>query len=350
MNEQLMKDVLLFFAVFGAVSISILIVRKILLSAGKKLAARTETLVDDIFIDSISHPSLYWSIALGLYVAVGTSSFPDRLLDYLLKTIYVILIFSTTIVFANLISKLVRYYIEKADFPLQSTGLTNTVIKGVVLTVGGLILLSSLEISITPFITALGVGGLAVALALQDTLSNLFAGVHIIIEQPIRVGDYVQLDSGEEGYVLDVGWRTTRIRMITNSVVIIPNNKLAQATITNYYYPEKEMAFRMPIGVSYASDPVEVERILIEETEAAADTIPGLLKEPAPFVRFMPGFGDSSLDFTLICQIEKYFDQYLVQHELRKRIFARFRKEGIEIPFPIRTVYLKQEQGGATPE
>jgi len=343
------KDIFLFFIVFGLVSIAILVVRKILLTTGKKLAEKTETLVDDIFIDSISHPSLYWSIALGLYVAVATSTFPDRLLDYLLQTIYVILIFSTTIVFANLISKLVRYYIEKAEFPLQSTGLTNTVIKGVVLTIGALILLSSLDISITPFITALGVGGLAVALALQDTLSNLFAGVHIIVEQPVRVGDFVRLDSGEEGYVLDVGWRTTRLRMITNSVIIIPNSKLAKATITNYCYPEKSMGLHIPIGVSYASDPEKVEKMLTKEVTKAAGVVPGLLKEPAPYVRFMPGFGDSSLDFTIICQVEQYFDQYLVQHELRKKIFARFRKEGIEIPFPIRTVYLKREKEESPP-
>ncbi|MFQ5587183.1 MAG: mechanosensitive ion channel family protein, partial [Thermodesulfobacteriota bacterium] len=331
-------------------SLAILIVRKILLTAFGKWAASTETQVDDIILDSIRHPSFYWSIALALYVAVDTSPFPERILEHLLKAIYILLIFSTTIVFANLISKLTQYSIEKSDFPIQATGLTNTVIKGVILTVGALILLSSMDISITPFITALGVGGLAVALALQDTLSNLFAGVHIIVEQPIRVGDYIKLDSGEEGYVIDVGWRTTRIKMITNSVIIIPNNKLSQTTITNYYYPEKKMSLLIPIGVSYDSDPVEVERILIEETEAAVGDIPGLLKEPAPFVRFMPGFGDSSLDFTLICQIAKYVDQYRVQHDLRKRIFARFRREGIVIPFPIRTVYLKNGKQDSSSE
>ena len=166
------------------------------------------------------------------------------------------------------------------------------------------------------------------------------------MERPIRVGDYIKLSSGEEGYVEDIGWRTTRIKMLANNIIIIPNSKLSQSIITNYYYPEKRMSLVIPIGVSYDSDPDRVEQILVQEAQKAAGEITGFLKEPPPFVRFIPGFGDSSLNFTLICQVAEYVDQYLVQHELRKRIFKRFRKEGIEIPFPIRTVYLKESQKG----
>lgn len=103
------------------------------------------------------------------------------------------------------------------------------------------------------------------------------------------------------------------------------------------------MALLIPIGVSYGSDPEKVEQILVEEAKKAVGEVPGLLGDPPPFVRFIPGFGDSSLDFTLICQVAEFVDQYLVQHELRKRIFRRFKEEGIEIPFPHRTVYLRQE-------
>ena len=166
------------------------------------------------------------------------------------------------------------------------------------------------------------------------------------MERPIRVGDYIKLSSGEEGYVEDIGWRTTRIKMLANNIIIIPNSKLSQSIITNYYYPEKRMSLVIPIGVSYDSDPDRVEKILVEEAQKAAGEIAGFLKEPPPFVRFIPGFGDSSLNFTLICQVAEYADQYLVQHELRKRIFKRFRKEGIEIPFQIRTVYLKKSPKG----
>jgi small-conductance mechanosensitive channel len=133
--------------------------------------------------------------------------------------------------------------------------------------------------------------------------------------------------------------------MLPNNIVVIPNSKLAQSVVTNYYLPEKRMSLLIAISVSYSSDPEQVERILIEEARNAVGQVPGLLGDPEPFVRFIPGFGESSLDFTLICQVKEFVDQYLAQHELRKRIFKRFKAEGIEIPFPHRTVYLREEKG-----
>jgi small-conductance mechanosensitive channel len=217
--------------------------------------------------------------------------------------------------------------------------------------VGGLILLGHLGISITPILTALGVGGLAVALALQDTLSNLFAGVHLLADKPIRVGDFVRLESGIEGFVEDIGWRSTRIRMLPNNMAIVPNAKIAQAAITNYSLPETRMSVLLPVSVSYAADPDHVERVLLEEATRATAEVPGLLAAPAPFVRFIPGFGESALQFTVVCAVATFVDQYLAQHELRKRIIRRFRAEAIEIPFPTRTVELRTPDGktGAAP-
>jgi small-conductance mechanosensitive channel len=105
------------------------------------------------------------------------------------------------------------------------------------------------------------------------------------------------------------------------------------------------MALGIPVGVSYASDPDQVERVLLEEAQNAMGTVPGLLAEPAPSVRFIPGFGDSTLNFTLNCQVAEFVDQYLVQHELRKRILKRFQSEGIEMPYPTRTVYMREQAG-----
>jgi small-conductance mechanosensitive channel len=126
-------------------------------------------------------------------------------------------------------------------------------------------------------------------------------------------------------------------------MVILPNSKLTQSIVTNYYLPEPRMALLLPISVSCKADPERIEHILVEEATLALGQIPGLLAEPAPFVRFIPGFGESSLDFTLICQVREFTDQYLAQHELRKRILKRFRSDGIEIPFPQRTIHLRTE-------
>jgi small-conductance mechanosensitive channel len=164
--------------------------------------------------------------------------------------------------------------------------------------------------------------------------------VYLRLDNPVRVGDYIKLESGEEGFVIEQGWRSARIRTLPNNVVVVPNAKLASTIVTNYSLPEPQMSLLISVGVSYDSDPEEVERILVEEATKASGQINGMLSDPAPFVRLIPGFGDSSLNFTLICRVATFVDQYLVQHELRKRIFARFRHEEISIPFPQRDVHL----------
>ncbi|WP_333656056.1 mechanosensitive ion channel family protein [Dissulfurispira sp.] len=332
-------------AATAMVSASVLfVVRGIAFRLLHKWAEKTETRIDDIIIRSLKVPSVYWCIAIGLYIGVAVSDFPEKYVFYFSRAIHVIVILSITTAAANLSGKIFKNYIQKSDLPIPTTGLAYGILKGTILVIGFLIILSVLGISITPLITALGVGGLAVALALQDTLANLFAGIHILVEKSVRVGDFIRLETGQEGYVEDITWRTTRIRMLPNNMVIIPNSKLSQSIVTNYYLPEKRMALLIPVSVSYSSDPEKVERILIEEAKKAVGEIPGLLGEPEPFVRFIPGFGDSSLDFTLICQVQEFVDQYLAQHELRKRVFKRFKEEGIEIPFPHRTVYLREER------
>jgi len=325
-------------------AVVLFVIRGIVFSILHRWASKTSTKLDDIIIGSTKAPSIYWCIAIGLYLGVAFSTLPDKYALNINKVIHVIVILSVTLAAANLAGKIFRNYIQKSNLPLPTTGLAYGILKGTIIIIGFLIVLTVLGISITPLITALGVGGLAVALALQDTLANLFAGIHILMERSIRVGDFVKLETGQEGYIEDITWRTTRIRMLPNNMVIIPNSKLSQSIVTNYYLPEKRMSLLIPIGVSYGADPDHVEKVLVEEAKNAVGPIPGLLGDPEPFVRFIPGFGDSSLDFTLICQVQEFVDQYFAQHELRKRIFNRFRKEGIEIPFPHRTVYVREEK------
>ncbi|MFZ5863727.1 MAG: mechanosensitive ion channel family protein [Nitrospirota bacterium] len=344
MDPTTLRQIATSAAIFIAVAGTALFARRLLLALFRRWAAKTETALDDLFLSVIRGPSISWAIALGLYVGIGTSVLPPRIIQVSFSILHALVILSFTFVAANIASHALRYAAERAELPVA--GLTQVVVKGVIISLGVLILLGTLGVSIAPILTALGVGGLALALALQDTLSNLFAGIHILMEKSIRVGDVIKLESGEEGSVSDIGWRTTRIRLLPNNVVIIPNNKLAQARILNYSLPDKSMALLIPISVSYDSDTALVQRILVEEATHAAGQVPGLLANPAPFVRFIPGFGQSSLDWTLICQVREFVDQYLVQHELRLRILKRFRAEGIEIPYPSRTVYVHGEEQG----
>lgn len=306
-------------------------------------AAHADSALDAIITKSLRIPSVAWCFLIGTYIALDQARLPPKPGALALNLIYGLLILSVTAAVANLSGVALEHTLKSHHLPIPATGLSLTIFKTGVWTLGGLVLLSSLGVSITPILTALGVGGLAVALALQETLSNFFAGIHLLVSCPIRVGDFVKLETGQEGYVVDISWRATKLRTLPNNIVVVPNSKMAQSILINYCMPDPTMAVAMPIGVGYGTDPDHVERVLLEEVRKAIGQVPGLLAEPAPTARLVPGFGDSSLDFTLTCHVRTFEDQYVVQHELRKRIITRFRDEGIEMPFPQRTVHLKTD-------
>jgi small-conductance mechanosensitive channel len=293
------------------------------------------------FAAAIRLPSFLWCIVLGLFVAIEVAQIPVRLADELHVVLRAAVILSVTITLAGVLASVTAAASERRALGVGVTGLARTAVRLVVLVLGLLVLLDSLGVQITPIVTALGVGGLAVALALQDTLSNLFAGVHLLADQPIRVGDYVKLSEGVEGTVVDVGWRSTRIRMLQNNVVIVPNQTVARSIITNYDFPDRRLALPIRFAVSYASDVERVETVVLDEATRAVAEVAGMLADPAPAVRFIPGFGESGLELTLVCHVASFVDQFEVQHHVRKRLLARFRAEGIEIPYPSRTLYVR---------
>jgi small-conductance mechanosensitive channel len=225
---------------------------------------------------------------------------------------------------------------------LPPTSLLEHLIKVLVFIIGGLVLLRSLGISITPALAGLGIGGLAVALALQGPLANFFSGIHLLLSKQIRIGDYIKLETGEEGYIVDITWRNTTIKQLSNNIVIIPNSKLASLIIVNYDQPEKELSIPINIGISYSSDLEKVERVTLEVAKEVMREVPGGVPEFEPVVRYH-SFGEYSINFTVILRAKGYTDQFLIKHEFIKRLYLRYKKEGIEIPFPIRVIYLKEK-------
>src|SRR5438128_1448653 len=298
---------------------------------------------------AIRLPSVLWSVVLGLWVAVEfagqTERLSRRLSEQLGLVLEVAVILSVTITVANTLSILIQRASERRALGVLITGLGQSVARGVVYIVGFLMLLTAIGVEITPILTALGVGGLAVALALQDTLSNLFAGAHLLADKPIRVGDYVKVADTVEGHVVDIGWRSTRVRMLQNVVVTIPNKRVAESMITNYDMPASRLALPTRVAVDYGVGPDLVDRFLVEEATLAVGEVPGLLAEPEPSARLIPGFGEFSLDFTLLCYVKSFTDQFRVQHELRKRILRRLSTEGIRIPVQVRGVELRSAGG-----
>src|SRR5207247_1776642 len=207
---------------------------------------------DSLVLQAIRLPSLLWCVVLGLFVAIEMAELPPRLAVQIHAVLEAEIILSVTMTVAGALDSLVAAASERRALAVGVTGLFRTSVRLVVLVVGGLVLLSSLGIAVTPILTALGVGGLAVALALQDTLSHLFAGIHLLVDEATR----------------------------------------------------------------------------------AVGQVDGLLAEPPPSARLIPGFGDYALEFTLACQVRSFVDQFSVQHELRKRVLKRLRAERIRIPLP----------------
>jgi small-conductance mechanosensitive channel len=301
------------------------------------LAARTRGQWDDIIIAELVRRIPLWSLLLGAYVAAGFWRLQPHVENALTKTLFALMVVSLTLFCSGVVTKLTFLYGSTLQQALPVTSLTKNIVRGVVLTMGFLIVLNGLGLSITPMLTALGVGGLAVALALQDTLANLFAGVYVTVAGQIRVGDYVRLDSGQEGYVVDIGWSSTRIRMLPNNLVLVPNAKLSQAIVINYYLPDRELAVLVEVGVDYDSDLAHVERVTCDVAKSTLQSVPGGVVEFDPFIRYHT-FSDSSINFTVILRAREYVDQYLLKHEFIKRLHDRYRREGITIPFPIRTI------------
>jgi small-conductance mechanosensitive channel len=198
----------------------------------------------------------------------------------------------------------------------------------------------ALGISLAPALTALGVGSLAVALALQDTLSNFFSGVTILMGKPVRPGDFIRVDPTYEGYVESIGWRSTQLRTLANNLVVIPNATLSKAIITNYSLPNPHVASSVRVDVSQDADLDRVEDASVDEARRAVD-ITELAEIPAPSVALAPGFVDGAVAFSVYFHVRAFGDQVTVQHAIRKRIAARFKKDGIAFA-SMRAAVLKQ--------
>jgi len=206
----------------------------------------------------------------------------------------------------------------------------------VLLLAGALFLLLALwKINITPLLASAGIAGVAVALAAKETLSNFFGGVSVLLDQPYKVGDYIVLDSGERGEVTQVGLRSTRIITRDDVQISIPNSVITNTKIINESAPEPRFRVRIKIGVAYGSDVDKLEELLLSLARENDLVSP----EPNPRVRFRR-FGDSSLDFELLCWALRPHDKGRLVHELNRSIYKSLNSAGIEIPFPQRDVHL----------
>jgi small-conductance mechanosensitive channel len=329
-------------AIFGGLTLGWL-VKKLIFPFIYKLTHKTKWKSDDLIVESIGKWVIFWFFLGGcLYILpIFTQNFEIARNNevYIQRTIAAFFILSITTIIARIAGGMLQIRSEKEDSEFPSTSILSNIVKAIIYCIGFIFILNVFGIAIAPLVTALGVGGIAVALALQPTLSNLFSGLQIIASGKINLGDFVQLESGQKGFVRDITWRNTTIQTAQNNIIIVPNSKLADSVIENFFLTDREITFNVLVGVGYESDLEKVEKISILVAKEMLEKYQGGIQEFEPFVRFY-NFGDSSIDLKIFLRVKEYADQFLITSEFIKALHKRYREEDINIPFPIRTVIM----------
>lgn len=295
-----------------------------------------------IFLSALGTPLILFLLGIGLKVFDDMlPTFPEKWEKYFSASLLVLFVLAGYLFIDRLMLRVLTRYSKTVDFITSTAGVIKTLYRSALLMFAGLIVLDRLKITITPFLASLGIGGIVVALALQDTLANFFSGIYLFFDKPVKIGDYVKLESGEEGYVAQVGWHSTRIQMLSNNVVIVSNSKLSGSRITNYYLPEREVAVLVNLGVAHQSDLDKVEKVTVEVAKEVLRETKGGVKEFEPFVRYNR-FGESGINFTVILRADEYADQYLIIHEFIKQLHRRYKTEGIRTPSSVQDAIIRK--------
>jgi len=307
----------------------------------KGFASKTKTILDDLLLEAIDLPLTIGVVGASVYAAAlfsGLHTLP--IIDLAIKQ-FVIALGAFTLY--KLLAAFLHWYVvevaPKKNLPLADMETTIKRVGGLfIITMALIMALDTAGIEVSPLLASLGIAGLAVALAFQDTLSNFFSGVYISLDRPIREGDYILLESGQEGYVEKIGWRSTSIRMPANNLIIVPNTKLASSIITNFHTPSKPLSVPIPVSVSYNSDLERVEKVTLEVASAIQKKLHITDKDFEPRMRYT-GFADSGITFNVILRANEYMDKFPLTHEFIKALHARYCEEGIEVPYPKRDIY-----------
>ncbi len=326
---------------------TMLLIKRLVLSRIKKLIDKTHYHFDTLIITALRYPLTIIIIVLNLFLLDHLLDFfevKENGLDGFVASASQLLIVVAVVIFVDrFLLGIIGNYANRSDSFKSSRSILLGITRGIILCLGTLVLMGTLGISITPIIASLGITSLAVALALQPTLENFFSGVQLVIDKPVRVGDFIELDSGEQGFVEKIGWRSTWIKMLPNNTIIIPNSVLSNSKITNYFYPEKELSVPVEVGVHYGSDLERVEEITLEVAREVLRDHEWGVTEYSTFVVFHT-FSDSSINFTVMLRAKEYFNRFFVKSMFIKALHKRYAEEGIVIPYPIRAINTEQEK------
>ena len=338
-------------ALFLLTAILAAVFHKLLFPLILRITARTPTDLDTRMVRATRLPMTAGVIVLGVYLSISLpldlEAGPQSALDNAVGVVGLLL---GIVAVASAVSQVFGWYIDSlGDSPsfrmsIRMLPLLRRITTAIIYAIGGLLILDLLTININPLVASLGLGGLAVALAVQPTLANLFAGSYVMTEGIIHPGDYIELDGGTAGYVVEVSWRSTRLRAWGNNLVVVPNAKFAETIITNYNQPLPAVNVYLTCGVSYDSDLDWVEDVCMEVMGEELETNPDAIKEYGAWFAF-DSFSDSNVNFWLFIQAKDRLGSYTLQSGLIKRLHGRFREEGIVINYPMRTLQFPEGWG-----
>ncbi len=335
----------LIFAIVTAVAFTV--ARWILNKALKKLAGKTRTSLDDRLIRACGKPLGFIIFIVGLHYVINAFSpfLTEGINKHIGGVVYVLIAGTVAIWLMRLVTEFFEWYAETIASRTESTAddefipLIIRLAKIIIGVIWLIAVLKHFEQDVQSLVISLGVGSLALALAAQETLSNMIAGFVIMTDRPFRIGDRIELSDGKVGDVYQIGLRSTKLMTFDNTLIIVPNSEIVKERVVNRSYPDPLIRVRIDVGVSYKSDVDQVKRIL---TKVFKDH-PEILDKPEPMTYFV-NFGDSSLDFMVIGRVDSWKKQFATSDDLRCEIIRRFRQEGIEIPFPQRDIWIRSGQ------
>lgn len=317
-----------------------------------RLVAKTTSTLDDMIVSRIRGPVIWALIVAGAYNAfleISATQKQTVIWSMLGKAFTIVWILLAVVSINRIFNILSRWKIEQAA-ELEGQAYRDAatrinffrkLLTGIAFFIGGLCVLSAAGVNTSPLVAGGAIGGIVIGIALQDTLSNVFAGFFLNIDRPVKIGDFVRLENNQEGFIEEVGWRYTKVRLYANNLIIIPNNKFSQSTITNFNLPSEALSIYIPCGVAYGSDLEHVEAVAIRIATQVQESVSGGDTSWQPLVRFKE-FGPSAILFTTTLRAVEVDAQYRVQHQFIKELHRAFQEEGIEIPYPIQTIQLKK--------
>ncbi len=338
-------------AYFGVSIIAGFLVYFIVSRIIRTAAGKTRTSLDDLVVNALSRPIFAFVVLFGMYAGLTASTFLDTHQEQVDRGLLSAVILVAGYLVSRLLHALISWYGSEIASRTETTWddrvlplierVANAVIFGLVV----MLVLQAQGLNISPLLAGLGIGGLAVALAVQPTLANFVAGTYTVTESGISVGDFIEIDGGASGWVEQVGWRTTKIRTFWNNRVVIPNGKLSESIVTNYQGPDPSVYALVSAGVSYESDLQHVNDVALEVTNEVLSRTDRADMSYTPAVRFS-NFGDSNIDFNIIFKVKGFVDQYAIKDQIIRGVHKRFGEEGIEINYPVRKLVYPHEVSG----